>query len=354
MATITVPRQQASSSASWLHSPLVDLATGLAWVPFALVTLVVKGDRLAMETFVAGVLLLSFSHQPLTLGLVYGDRGQFQSRRLLYVLSPLVFVAAIWAGVLISLVVVAIVGGLWNTHHTLMQRYGLTRIYRRKGGDADPGRLDLALLYTWLLVVLAAAAANPATPARIEDAMLDPVATRSLEMLVDLRVYSTMLLVIAGAAAIWTTVQWLRREIRTGFSANPATYVYLAASGGLYVLAFFAPVAALLGWIGAHAVEYYVVVQVHLRTRYTRGEAGEGAPEPTAVARLVHTRLGALGSIVVFTAVTVALTHLFLPTVGLLTYAIGVFAVGGLHIFYDGLIWKLRRPDVAKSLSATG
>lgn len=30
-------------------------------------------------------------------------------------------------------------------------------------------------------------------------------------------------------------------------------------------------------------------------------------------------------------------------------YAVILFTVGGLHILYDGVIWKLRRPDVARS-----
>ncbi len=27
------------------------------------------------------------------------------------------------------------------------------------------------------------------------------------------------------------------------------------------------------------------------------------------------------------------------------------FTLGGLHVFYDGFIWKLRRPAVAQSLA---
>ena len=40
--------------------------------------------------------------------------------------------------------------GLWNAEHTLMQRYGVMRIYGRKAGD-DHGRLEKPMLIVWLV-----------------------------------------------------------------------------------------------------------------------------------------------------------------------------------------------------------
>jgi len=33
-----------------------------------------------------------------------------------------------------------------------------------------------------------------------------------------------------------------------------------------------------------------------------------------------------------------------------MAYLVVFFTLGGLHVFYDGFIWKLRRPAVAQSL----
>ena len=70
-----------------------------------------------------------------------------------------------------NLVLLAVIGGLWNAEHTLMQRYGLTRIYGRKGGD-DHGRLERAPLDRALVPALAWTAADVDTPARLRQLSL--------------------------------------------------------------------------------------------------------------------------------------------------------------------------------------
>jgi len=43
-----------------------------------------------------------------------------------------------------------VLAALWNAEHTLMQRYGVMRIYGRKAGD-DHGRLEKPMLIAWLI-----------------------------------------------------------------------------------------------------------------------------------------------------------------------------------------------------------
>src|SRR5439155_512289 len=81
---------------------------------FALAAHQLEAAPRALNWLVGATLLLSFSHQPLTLALVYGDPSQFALRRRLFTWSPLVFAAVIAVGVHVSLAAVAIVAGLWN------------------------------------------------------------------------------------------------------------------------------------------------------------------------------------------------------------------------------------------------
>ena len=65
----------------WVHGPALDLALMLAWVPFTAAALLAGSNRDALSTVVAVTLLISLAHQPLTLGLIYGDPAQFAVAR---------------------------------------------------------------------------------------------------------------------------------------------------------------------------------------------------------------------------------------------------------------------------------
>src|SRR5581483_6184678 len=152
--------------ARWIRTPAVDIALAFAWVPFAVAAHAVSGDPDALARLFGFTFLLSFFHHPLTLPLVYGDPGQFALRRRTFTWSPVVFAVLITAGLTVSLVIVAVVAGLWNAEHTLMQRFGLTRIYGRKAGEED-GSLERWMLVSWLAHAVVWIGVDPATPSRV-------------------------------------------------------------------------------------------------------------------------------------------------------------------------------------------
>ena len=321
-----------------------EIGLAAAWVPFAVAAVVLPDSTI--RWYALGVLLLSLAHQPLTLGLVYADERQLAQRRRFFIWAPVVLGLVIMVGLQISFLLVAAIGGLWNTEHTLMQRYGLTRIYRRQGGDTRDGRLDLMLLVSWLVVVLARAVQDPSTPDRIETLGLGTANERSLQLLVDIRPVATLLVIVSAAFALVTTWRWLAREIEGGFTAGAPVYTYVGGTAALFLVATVHPIAGLLGWVGSHAVEYFVIVGSSLEKR--RGTPGH---EETRLGRLTrsprHIAVFVLGCSAVGSAVVLlAQFH-----AGLTLYGLIFFSVGGLHILYDGVIWKLRRPEVAASLS---
>lgn len=312
-----------------------------AWVPFAVTAFVLPPEW--VRWYALAVLLLSLAHQPLTLGLVYGDPVQRQARRRFFVVAPAVLGVAVLVGQSFSFMLVAAIGGLWNTEHTLMQRYGMVRISRRRSGGDAPGRLDLLLLASWLALVLAWAVHDPSTPDRIATLGLGSANQRGLELLVDLRPVATLLVWVAAAAALWLTCRWLAGEARRGFDAGSGVYGYVGATAALFAVAMVHPIAGLLAWIGSHAVEYLVVVHERL-----------GRHTPASGRSLVDRAAGSGWRALVFmAAVSAAGTAVVLLAqfhAGLTVYGLVFFGIGGLHILYDGVIWKLRRPEVARSL----
>jgi hypothetical protein len=330
----------------WIHSAGRDLSLACAWMPFALVAWRLQGDAGALQSWMAAVFLLSFSHQPLTMALVYGDRSQFDLARRIFTWSPLVFAGAVLLAWNVSFVTLAIVGGLWNAEHTLMQRYGIVRIYGRKAGE-DDGRLERALLFSLLALALVWVGADTATPARADLLGLGGANRAGVGVLTDLRPLATALLLPTGVVAGGLLVSWVRRERSRGAAANPAKHLYLGSTLLLFAVILLNPIAGFVGYVGAHAVEYFVIVHQALGRRYVE------LADPSPLGRVVRARPGRLGFLVVYLGLIVGIVSLLERYGSALAYALVFFTLGGLHVFYDGFIWKLRQPAVSQSLIAS-
>ena len=289
------------------------------------------------------MLVLSLSHQPVTLALVYGDKARFRDHRRIYALGPFVALAVVLFGLRVSLLLVAVVAGLWNAEHTLMQRYGVTRIYGRKVGD-DHGRLERPMLFSWLGLAMIAAAANPRTPRYLAQVDLGDVNRRGITELTRFRPEATLLLVPALVVAAVLTRRWWRAE-QAADHANPAKWAYVGATAALIAVVCIDPVVGFAAYVGAHAVEYFVIVRGAADRRAARGGGG-------VVGCAARSRLGP-GGFVAVAAVGAVVPLVVLGRLGSFMVATGAYlTVGALHIFYDGLIWKQRTPAVAHDLAA--
>ena len=328
---------------AWIHGPGRDTALALCWVPFAVGVVAIQGHRHVLAAALSAVLLLSLSHQPVTLALVYGDGARFRDHRRIYLVGPAVALGVVLFGLHVSLLLVAVVAGLWNAEHTLMQRYGITRLYGRKAGD-DHGGLERPMLFSWLGLAMIAAAANPRTPRYLAQVDLGDVNRRGITFLTRFRPEAALLLVPAMVVAAVLTARWVRAE-RAAPVANPAKWVYVGATGALVLTVCVDPVAGFAAYVGAHALEYFVIVRGAADRRAARGEGG-------VVGRAVRSRMGATG-FVAAAAVGAVVPLMMLGKVGSFTVATAAYlTVGALHIFYDGLIWKQRAPAVAADLGA--
>ncbi len=345
MAAVVTPAAVQRASPRWIHGLATDAAMALCWVPFGLAALYWSANPSATRLLMSVVLLLSFTHQPLTLALVYGDREQFELRRRIFTWSPVVFAAAIYLALNVSLVLVAIVGGLWNAVHTLFQRYGITRIYGRKVGQTD-GRLERALLLSWLVGALVWAAADSRTPGRIIEAGLHGHNRDALAILADLRPVAVVLVAPVVTVAAILTAAWVLSELSAGPAANPAKHLYVGSTAALFVLLVVHPIAGLIAYVGSHALEYFIIVYTNLRTRYQLS-----ADDEALLGRAVRSRAGRPGVLVAYVGVLAGFVVVLEVLGNWMVYTTALFVLGGLHVFYDGFIWKLRRSRVASSFN---
>ncbi len=346
-ATIVSPLET-SRPHRGLRAPrgLADTALALCWIPFAAAGWVLRGDPSGTAWLVSATLLISFAHQPLTLALVYGDRRNFALRRRTFTWSPVVLAAAVLAAQHISLTALAVVAGLWNAEHTLMQRYGIMRIHGRKAGQHD-ARFDKPLLLSWLALAFVWIAADGRTPSHIAQTGLRGKNRRGLDLLTDLQPIARILLPLAVIAAVVLTVRWLRDETRRGGAHSRAKRIYTASTAVLFLTILVNPVAGFVGYVGAHAIEYFIIVHRSVGPKYASADADGRAPVGYAIRRLGRTGFFAAYIATVFGALAV-LERYGSPT----SYTVVILTLGGMHVFYDGFIWKRPSADRGGMLTA--
>jgi hypothetical protein len=319
---------------------LVDAALALCWVPFAAAGWLCRSDPSSSAWLVSATLLISFAHQPLTLALVYGDKRNFDLRRRTFLWSPVVLAGAVLATRHVSLTALAVVAGLWNAEHTLMQRYGIMRIHGRKSGQQE-APLDRALLFSWLALALVWIAADGRTPDHIAQTGLRGKNRRGLEVLTDLQPGARVLLPLAAVAAAVLTVRWLRDDARRGGSRTGSKRFYTASTAALFLTILIDPVAGFLGYVGSHAVEYFVIVHRSIGPRYASADVDGRAPVGYAVRRL-----GRAGFFTVYIGIVFGALAMLDRYGSATSYTVVILTLGGMHVLYDGFIWK--RPTAGR------
>jgi hypothetical protein len=332
---------------SWIFGARADLAISLCWIPiFALAHMLSSSgtNDVLLNRMFRGAFVLSLLHQPLTLALVYGDREQFALRRRLFTWSPPVAVGLIAVAVLADLWIVVPIAAIWNTIHTLQQRYGLSRIYSRKAGYGS-ARLDRAVLYVGMVAALLVAGSSSTTLAALGRVMLDDRNAAAITDLTAVRPYALWLVtpaLLAFAAVLWLLV---RQEREHAADANPAKWLYQASSLGVIAAIAYDPLAGFIAYVAAHAIEYTIVVDRTVVRRYA-----EARPAMPLLGRLVRDRRARWASFAAFVALILWFDSGVRDAVPGHAYLIVVYSVGILHFWYDSFIWKLRRPAVAADL----
>jgi len=306
----------------------------LIWVPFAVAAHLAANDPAQLRWLVSATLLFSFAHQPLSLWLVYGDERQREAHRALFTWAPVVVVIVVVAGTLVQPVVVALVGGTWNLAHTLRQRYGVSRLYGRLGGFDCAS--DNRLLWAWLSAAVLIALARTDLAAVARQVGLDERSTTAIDALASARVAAAAAIPFVGAIALLLTARSVRAE-RQRDVHSPARLAYLGSTALLLAVLAVDPVTGFVAYVGAHAAEYLFVV---------KWRVDRAAKKPTVGDRVgaLARRVGGVGTLVLYAAVIVPLTLWVAASRNTDLGVMVVLTLGGLHLLYDGFIWRTPRP----------
>lgn len=320
--------------ADWMHSARHDLALALLWVPFTLATIAVRHDSAQLRWLVTATLLFSFAHQPLTLWLVYGDAAQRRAHAAAVRWAPAVLLVAVATATSIRPELVALVAAIWNVAHTLRQRYGLCKMYGRSSGiDCSA---DNRLLSSWLASAVIVAFARTDLDATARAVGLGRRNRAAVDTMAAADPVLTLVLPVVLTMTALITVRWVQDELRRTTHSTPRL-VYLASTAVLLVVLAVEPIIGFVGYVGAHAAEYFFVVRWRIdRSAQHTAIAGD------SVGWLAR-RIGGIGTVGIYLVAVVALILGLRALQPSAVAPVVILTLGGLHLFFDGVIWRSPR-----------
>jgi hypothetical protein len=315
----------------WIHGPATDLVF-FGWGWLAALGAFAGVDRARWGLLFAVVLFFNFLHRHLTFPLVYGDPEQFRERKRVYVALPFLLAGlTVWAWffrrpVYTALVAVAV---LWTIFHTIMQKVGLLRIYGRKAGTGSAA-VDRTFVWSWFAAVVLHLGSRPEV--RAQAAAASPAGRWLRTAFESAPALLPSLTVAALAVALGATALLLRGR----FSVPRVLYA-------LSLLALYAGlewdlIAGYAAFSFSHAIEYLAFASVYAGRKHAEGSS--------LLARAAQRPVFALAGFVVVVGGGFLLLRQSAPA----ALHVYIVSTGFLHFLYDGWIWKVRRPEVARPL----
>jgi hypothetical protein len=363
----------AAAAGTWHVSPPVDVsAYAFSWLFFLVPALVFTKADTGFFVFLIVAGVLTEAHRHLSLPYVFGDKEVLRVYPLRFVALPVALLllfmcapflaAAEWtvAGVRPGVVLntIATFGFLWNIWHVFAQKYGILRMYDAKAGDGKrvDGAVDRWLVFAWVPLYFTWVGPTQAAMFRKQLSRGGALLEGALSVFTAAMPVAVPLAVVALVAA---HVVWLVHEHRAHRLRNRPRLVMAAGTTLLgstfvafdYRLAFGA-------FAFSHAVEYIVFLAAYMKKKYANPLPhdpwlGRVLKRPKLAYAVFFIGLGLLftwaarwgGSIAPDAARPMFLGH------RLATWLFWWMLFQSLlHFYWDGFLWKMRRPEVRAHL----
>lgn len=359
----------ANATSAWLRSAWWDLGClAFCWVPFYLWVVYGLGldggwgstatAALGLATVVA--LAITYVHRHYTFVLVYGDRGTFSRRARDFIVAPILTFAIVGGGrafkgadlgVGISpWMLVLVTVGVWNIWHSIMQRYGILRIYAGRSGqgleERAHGKRDLALLWSCVLLIAALVVVF-----RAESFAGHKNAKLLLRVLGPLLKGPAPWVILTGSVGITLAafLRWLRYERRAELSLAERAPRLLFLASTIALLGVFVVHGPIIGYLCfgvAHALEYVAFVHHFGERKFARDPQNRGFVARWMRRPWVFGVLLSGGLLLLF---TLLVDHRRGDV-----YLVYYMGTSLLHFLFDGWIWKVRKPHVGGHLGVKG
>jgi len=332
----------------WLRSVPYDLTLilGVALVALASGWAVVARPELFPVLLFLDLWLLGYHHVVSTFTRLAFDQQSFRSHRFLVLGLPfLVLGAVLAAGWLTGGWILSTTYLYWQWFHYTRQSYGIERVYRRRAGGAVPGqeRATRWMLYSVpLWGILYRSYQSPETFLGIE--------LKTLPM-------PRELVLVAGAAALALSLWWLSTLVRSLAAGEPLRghSLYLISHVVIFTVSYVLIEDLDHGWLVAnvwHNAQYILFVWHFNANRFRQGVDSKSRllsslSQPKNLVWYFVTCLTI--STVAYFGLDRALEMLAGRST-LPLFLIAYQTINFHHYVVDGLIWKVRKKPLSKTL----
>lgn len=255
--------------------------------------------------------------------------------------------------------VIGVVAAVWNIWHTLMQKFGIMRVYAAKSSvpleKRTPPWVDRLLIFGSFpfLAVWIGPAQREVINGQAKS--ITQYVMPAVDFLEGIQVYALPPAILLFAGSIVNFLWWEWRSSR--FASKQRLSAALALTALNLCFLFFSPLKVYIAYGFSHGIEYMTFVWAFLRRRYAQPQ-----PHKPVIQRLLTRPILAYG---VFTLGIAAVffgveygddfglhkggVTLFDIRFGTWLFSFAIWQSIA-HFYFDGFLWKMRAPAVRASL----
>lgn len=318
----------------WIKNPLSDsVYFSFGWIVVFLALVLFQSH---MGLIIVIVLLFNYVHRHYTMALVYGQKEEFDRRKQVYIYLPIIAIIvtalSVYFKVFPYLLTLSV---LWTMYHSVAQKYGFTRIYSRKAGYGK-GWIDKGILYSWFFYLFFAMVVYERSTLLKYKA--GRVIIGNLNNYMDY--ISTLSYALLAVSIVFTFI-YIYEEIKNRKQISIPKNIFVVSTLSIYAIFFHSMVIGYIVFGFSHAIEYIAFVNIFVGAKYRK------KPESNTFFSRVSKRQWLYSGVFAAVIIVLSLIGMKLDQNAFLIYIVGS---SFLHFVYDGLIWKVRHPEVGKPL----
>lgn len=318
----------------WIKNPLSDsVYFSFGWIVVFLALVLFQSH---MGLIIVIVLLFNYVHRHYTMALVYGQKEEFDKRKQVYIYLPIIAIIvtalSIYFKVFPYLLTLSV---LWTMYHSVAQKYGFTRIYSRKAGYGK-GWIDKGILYSWFFYLFFAMIIYERSTLLKYKA--GRVIIGNLNNYMDY--ISTLSYALLAVSIVFTFI-YIYEEIKNRKQISIPKNIFVVSTLSIYAIFFHSMVVGYIVFGFSHAIEYIAFVNIFVGAKYRK------KPESNTFFSRVSKRQWLYSGVFAAVIIVLSIIGMKLDQNAFLIYIVGS---SFLHFVYDGLIWKVRHPEVGKPL----